>query len=1112
MTSETRPAGALPYTLLPLALAAGFLGLMLLTAAASGSSPPSPGEVAACEGACPEASSAPSGPEASRPEEKPPRVSGLVLGSSGVPLAGAGVELVPMVSSYESGLRRLRGLGPPPPVAAVRTDSRGRYELEPGDGGVFRLVARAEGRAPVQYFPLVLLEPIELPPVSPPPAERVEARLDGSGSRPLEGVWVFGQGSPSGGWGTAGWRLAFRLGRTGADGTVGLPRLPGETLTVTAFPPAAPPVSADAGGDGRVWLRATGRSVQRTMQVVEEDGAPVVGALIRSGELAWPAGVTGQDGRLDLVLPTKAAPSVRVYAPDGRHQQLRWATGNQRERKAILPRSIHLEGRILAAEDLRPLSGVLVWQGADPGAWTRTDAQGRYRLVPTGQESLWLQAEAPGRIPARHRLEAVDPARPRVPTLALERSVGMEVRVVDGGGSPLEGARLVALRRSWATRGFVRPDRADSRGFSRSDGGFALGALEADRAYSLVASLPGYTSAVVELRAPPLDEPLPAREPALEGSPLPVPAAERDDEEVLLIALTDTRGAVGRVVDLEDRPVPDAEVVASMAGSRPLPPGHRGDPGSPGSVTVPEGDPFRGRSNAEGRFRIAELPSAEIDLRVRASGFAPAIVRGIPIPGPDAGTGRADADLGTLVLAPGARIEGRVVDGEGRGIPGAAIHALPHQVYPDLRVEKRLARRTPEATSDGEGRFVLDELSRSKPVDLLVVARGFLRGEARGVRAPPPEPVEVTLEPSASVHGWVLDAEDRPIEEAEIYLESRRMLADSEVEIQVGLPETFAATSDGTGFFEVQGVRPGPAVVQASARGFVTLDPLHLEVPEAGSSEELTLRLEQGSVLEGTVTSSDEEPLAGVRIAIGDASAISDADGVYRVEGVAEGPATAEAYHPRYEKQRQEVEVAAGRNLLDWTLPTGARIEGRVVDGAGEPVAGARVFLDRRQRGYRQQRQQTGADGRFDFHPVADGRFDLWAELPGHAPAEYPAPLEVAGRDLEDLELRLEPGASLRGQVLGLEFDQLSGVEVVTFRSEEERAWRAKLDYQGFYEVVDLPAGDYLVRAELRAGHRQVEARVSLEPPEEVRRDLRFDARLSFSGRVLLDEEPLAGA
>lgn len=93
-----------------------------------------------------------------------PVATGTVIGPEGRPLAGARVELIPVLSGFEQGLRGLEGPGDPPPATVAATDGTGCFVLRADAPGIWKVVVRGAGAVPLQYVPLPLAEPLELPP------------------------------------------------------------------------------------------------------------------------------------------------------------------------------------------------------------------------------------------------------------------------------------------------------------------------------------------------------------------------------------------------------------------------------------------------------------------------------------------------------------------------------------------------------------------------------------------------------------------------------------------------------------------------------------------------------------------------------------------------------------------------------------------------------------------------------------------------------------------------------------------------------------------------------------------------------------------------------------
>ncbi|HEX5052838.1 MAG TPA: carboxypeptidase-like regulatory domain-containing protein [Planctomycetota bacterium] len=134
----------------------------------------------------------------------------------------------------------------------------------------------------------------------------------------------------------------------------------------------------------------------------------------------------------------------------------------------------------------------------------------------------------------------------------------------------------------------------------------------------------------------------------------------------------------GQVVGTDQHPIADAEVIC-IPGVAFTPDFENLDAGDtdvfdPQAIT----DRLRGqvrdrvtvRSDADGRFRVrVEGTSRTVSLRVLARGHL-VLDRSVPRPND------ADTDLGLLVLADGAVVEGRVLDAQGSPIEGARVSRL----------------------------------------------------------------------------------------------------------------------------------------------------------------------------------------------------------------------------------------------------------------------------------------------------------------------------------------------------------------------------------------------------------------------------------------------------
>lgn len=993
-----------------------------------------------------------------------PRVVGLALDEVGQPLADASLELAALPTHHESGLRALAATADPPPLARARSDARGRFHLSSPRQGLFRLVARAPGRLPREISPLPLVDDLTLPDLSLPPAAPVEVRVVDSAGRPQAGAVVLGEMEPFRETRpAAGWRPSPESARTGADGTALLLRRPRESLEISVFAPGfAEVVRRTAGERLTVSLSPSDRGRAISLLVVDSAGKPLPGALVRLGERSWPAAETDLAGCAVVRLPAALPEVVRVSMADGRAGAHPFPAGAEAGEETLrLPALARLTGRVHGGS--KPLAGAVVWSPMDPGRAVESDAAGTYRIAAPDGRDFRVRMEAAGHLGGGVTVGEPERRVARLPTVSLTPAVSLAGRAVDPAGRPLEGVLVEAALSSHAT-GAVERHR------SGADGRFLLRRLAGGTLYELRAGAPGRLPAHREVATPATPRPLPP----------------------VLLTLAANRPVQGRVVDDSDRPVSGARVVllrSSPSAPRPLrlPP-----PGTPGLLeTVSGGD---------GKFSLPGLPAREIDLQVAKTGHAPAALRGLELP-----PGSGSWDLGPVVLARGVALSGRVVDRGGKPVAAAEIFRAARASSAEA-FEGSLRDAEPEARSGADGRFTLVDLPAGPPVHLFVRASGYLPILVRGLVPPSLEPVTVRLEEGESLAGRVLDAAGSPVAGAQVSLAWRPTIG--------GKPQGPAiyrqATSGADGRFVLRGSPRGEVWVGVRARGFVPRAPSpYLAPPPDG--REIEVHLERGATLAGRISTAAGGPVAGARVALGNTAGTSDAEGIYRVEGIEPGPTEIDLYHPHYRRLRRPVVVEPGANTLDLEVADGRRVAGRAVDEDGEPVAAARVSLEPRERhAVRAPQALTAADGTFELTPVADGDYGLEASAEGSAPVRRE--LSVRGEDIEEVELVFARGGAIAGRLLGLSAEQLARVAVRAESAELDRDRAGRVEAGGRFLVTDLTPGVWEIAATLPEEQRQVTARVLVAARRTAERDLEFKRRLTLSGEVSFDGDPLPEA
>lgn len=1008
-----------------------------------------------------------------------PRVTGAVRTPDGAPLAGARVELLPILPGYAAGRHRLEGREVEP-AAEAAADEGGRFAVPAPRPGTYRLRVSARGRVPMQAGPLALVEDRELAPLVLAEDAGLALRFVTPAELPAPDLWVYVE--PSAGAAphdSTSWRPEFRIGRTGADGRVRIARFAGERLAVCWFPASAPAGSQVAAAPATIVVAAP-TGVTSKVRVVDRAGVGLAGVLVRVGPEAWPMGWTDEAGSLALPGAPAEPLALRLTGPGGFSLDLVAQPTGDRPVLVRFPDATPVTGRVLDAESGRPLPGALLWAPADPGTFVRSDADGRFALAPPEAGVFWLEGAAAGYLPKRISMSPADLRGGRGPSLALSRAQSLRGKVVDQGGGPLADAWIGAELEQSADRPPGRGVEATSDG-AASDraGAFELRRLRPATGYLLRAERPGFLPA--ELRAVVPDRGAPPRS--------------------VRVVLRPSPRATGRVEDPRGRPVAGAEVRVAAAPRR-----GRNQALAPRALAG-EAAAYHATTDERGRFTFTQLPASELDLEVEKIGFAAARFSDLKVPA----TG-SEVDLGTLTLRPGAVVRGRIVGPRGQPVPGAGVHEVGDPARPEA-LARAVAREEPAARSSARGEFALPERPEGVPLHLLILAEGFRPAGVRGVRPPTAEALVVALEEAFTLRGRVLGPDGEPVTEAEVNSTWQDALPEKEGGLPVGPSLAWSERTDRDGRFALAGLPRGEAEISIVAGGYVPLENEPVAVPGPDPAAELTFVLERGALLEGRVATSDGQGVAGAKIAVGSVAALSDDEGFYAFAGVAPGRAEIELVHPHYARVRKRRNLVEGANRLDFELPAGQEVTGRVVDERGTPVAGATVRLRSASRfDFRAYRARSRDDGGFRLAPVADGSYVLGAGARGYPDATRPESVAVAGEAVAGLEVVLARGADLVGKVVGLKPEELWRVEVEAGNGGGESR-PAELDLTGHYALRGLALGSWQVRAKLRGGERQARARVELrQAGEVVQRDLVFDERLRLSGLVLFADQPFGGA
>ena len=301
---------------------------------------------------------------------------------------------------------------------------------------------------------------------------------------------------------------------------------------------------------------------------------------------------------------------------------------------------------------------------------------------------------------------------------------------------------------------------------------------------------------------------------------------------------------------------------------------------------------------------------------------------------------------------PGVRITGFVVDGAGLPVSGATVSAELEKGAADraLAPHAGSASATGSASGSGsgsgsgtgseqsdptaaDGHFIVEGLAPGR-YKLSVTGKGLLAAEVRFVPVPSDE-ARIVVARQIAIDGTVTDG-GKPVASAMVGIRGDAIGGALEVK------------TDTSGAFHVPNLPEGRYQVYAW-QAALAARAVRVNRLGAGPFAPVELRLEAGAIVVGRVIDRDEG--TGIVAAIelrptGDDQAPryarSGDDGVFRIEGVPNGRWIADAFASGY-LSPGGVELDAGKGVPELALARGAGVEGKVVDGAGHPVAGATV-------------------------------------------------------------------------------------------------------------------------------------------------------------------------
>lgn len=318
----------------------------------------------------------------------------------------------------------------------------------------------------------------------------------------------------------------------------------------------------------------------------------------------------------------------------------------------------------------------------------------------------------------------------------------------------------------------------------------------------------------------------------------------------------------------------------------------------------------------------------------------------------------------------------------------------------------------------------------------------------------------------------------------------------------------FAVASGADGSFLLAGIAPGSYTLQVSKLGHQTKS-MRVDIAAGGSLRLGTVSLAAaslGATLAGRVTDSRSHAgLAGVLIAAGTASVLTDAQGNYTLTGINPGTATVSASFSNYKGATASIPFVGGATYsfspaldsLGLPAKTSATLLGKVVDArTGAGITGATVVLGNRT-------TATAAGGTFAFGNLAAGSYDFTAGAAGFVTSGASVAVAVGDNDLGNVALAATAVADYT--LAGIVRDAASGAPIPGAHiTVAGTAHSTNSDGDGRYELAGLTASTVRV-AVTAAGYLGAGYDVGFAQPGRAMLDMTLTPTAVASGIGFLD-------
>ncbi len=420
-----------------------------------------------------------------------------------------------------------------------------------------------------------------------------------------------------------------------------------------------------------------------------------------------------------------------------------------------------------------------------------------------------------------------------------------------------------------------------------------------------------------------------------------------------------------------------------------------------------------------------------------------------------------------VAIPPGFRVRGRVLDLDGRGVPGASLWLSEYANDTSGAIVAQSGAAGRYEIADVPGDRYLGAIAAGHCPSHVHMLSQYQDGDER-------RDVELDLVlngPGGAVHGLVVRSDGEPVPEARIHLVG---IPPRELRISNALSlntiPTFEAVTDETGRFAIEGLPLGGMTMTIGALGAA---PFERPLAVVGDSPpEETFRLETHGVVHGLVTDADGEPVSEAYVRLDRESPLwissdyADAKGRYRVENLPTGSVRLKAGAEDHGSAKVTLHLEPGAPL-EWNpvLVPGRVVTGVVIDHEDRPLVGWYVTACAHLRTAAEWRRQAKTDeaGCFRIVDCREGPITLLVEEDVFTD-RFPTLTEEIDGSTDEVVLRIRPEdrltSGIRGRVLDPE-GRPARAHVALMELEADHGQGYATDWEGYFAVERVRPGIY---------------------------------------------------